>query len=329
MLWEDMIMDKLRKRTQMVFLVVIMVFLSSVLIILLLPKELTVDAGGNNHYSIDIGDEIQFMGSASGGDSPYNWSWDFNDDGIIDSNQQNPKYLYIVSETTQFIVKLIVRDASGILKNDTAFVSIGLHLEPGDILFMNIKPQYVKLFNLGFNVHTAMFIGDDMFVETGDYRILKNAGGQIVDQYEFKLEENGVQISSKAWLKLVYENFSIGKPINVSLEQRQQAIGFALSQDEKEYQWGRIYWYANPNITDIENPFYSKYYFPDDEYVDSWYCSELVWAAYLQTGLNLDGTLDYDKPNPSPPPEGFYWVGVDDLQKAYITEFNLTDWGQW
>ena len=71
--------------------------------------------GFKNYY-------IQFTGSVSQGTPPYTWKWDFNNDGTIDSNQQNPKYTY--SSTYNGKAKLTVTDASGTTTSDTASVSV-------------------------------------------------------------------------------------------------------------------------------------------------------------------------------------------------------------
>ena len=60
-------------------------------------------------YKAGVGEDIQFLGDAEGGITPYNWSWDFGD-GYI-SFEQNPIYNY--SSEGEYIVNLTVTDDYG------------------------------------------------------------------------------------------------------------------------------------------------------------------------------------------------------------------------
>ncbi len=66
-------------------------------------------AYGSGPYYGDIGENIMFYGNASGGDSFYNWSWDFGD-GMI-SYEQNATHNY--SFDGEFTVNLTVTDDNG------------------------------------------------------------------------------------------------------------------------------------------------------------------------------------------------------------------------
>ena len=65
---------------------------------------LSCDAGGP--YEGEIGENIQFSGSATGGTPPYSWYWDFGDGNT--SEEQNPVHSYNVEGT--FMVNLTVTD---------------------------------------------------------------------------------------------------------------------------------------------------------------------------------------------------------------------------
>ena len=86
----------MNERIRNLIIVIALILLVVIIILVVIqPKPsspLVVDAGGNGHYTCDIGGCINFNGKASGGVSPYNWSWDFNEDGIIDSYSENPTY---------------------------------------------------------------------------------------------------------------------------------------------------------------------------------------------------------------------------------------------
>jgi len=81
-------------------------------------KTIVVDAGGP--YAGTIGELIQFSGSATGGKTPYSWSWKFGDGGV--SDQQNPTHAYTDAGT--FTAELTVTDSEGIEGSDTATVII-------------------------------------------------------------------------------------------------------------------------------------------------------------------------------------------------------------
>ena len=66
-------------------------------------------ADADGPYNAGVGEDIQFLGDAEGGITPYNWSWDFGD-GYV-SLEQNPIYNY--SSEGKYIVNLTVTDDNG------------------------------------------------------------------------------------------------------------------------------------------------------------------------------------------------------------------------
>lgn len=66
-------------------------------------------ANGNGPYYGDIEENILFYGNASGGDTFYNWSWDFGDGS--NSYEQNATYNY--SSNGEYTVNLTVTDNNG------------------------------------------------------------------------------------------------------------------------------------------------------------------------------------------------------------------------
>jgi len=75
----------------------------------------------NGDYEGIAGVDIQFLGSTSGGEQPYNWSWDFGDGNS--SNLQNPLHNY--SSDGVYTVNLTVTDNESLIESDTALVVIG------------------------------------------------------------------------------------------------------------------------------------------------------------------------------------------------------------
>ncbi len=66
-------------------------------------------ANGNGPYYGDIEENIMFYGNASGGDTFYNWSWDFGDGN--NSYEQNATHNY--SSNGEYTVNLTVTDNNG------------------------------------------------------------------------------------------------------------------------------------------------------------------------------------------------------------------------
>ncbi len=85
-------------------------------------EEPTANAGGP--YQGNIGEAIQFTGSAFGGTQPYSYSWDFDDsDGIqVDSTLQNPTFIYGIAGV--YDVTLTVTDDNGKTDDDTTTATI-------------------------------------------------------------------------------------------------------------------------------------------------------------------------------------------------------------
>ncbi len=71
-----------------------------------------------NNTVVNIGDEVQFSDLSLG--EIENWFWDFNDDGTIDSEEQNPEWSYF--ETGVYSVRLTV-------SNDTRYSSTALKMD--------------------------------------------------------------------------------------------------------------------------------------------------------------------------------------------------------
>jgi len=185
-----------------------------------------------------------------------------------------------------------------------------LDIEFGDILFMDVRPFWQELFDLPSNMgehndHVAMYIGLNRFIESSDYTPW--AGGYL----------DGVQISPWWWMNLVYCDFTVGTVTSATQGNKLAAVCFAISRLGQQYQ--HTYqgydpyhsWHANPDIDDPESP----YYYPDDPYINYWYCSELVWAAYLRQGINTDST-------PGPIDGQHYLVSPDDMLNSSNITFD-------
>ncbi|GAG11623.1 unnamed protein product, partial [marine sediment metagenome] len=90
-------------------------------VVIHLSEAVVADAGGP--YSGDIGETIQFSGSAIGGTEPYNWYWEFGDGSI--STIQNPTHIYTTVD--DYTSTLTVTDTYGKIDDDTVMVTINGH----------------------------------------------------------------------------------------------------------------------------------------------------------------------------------------------------------
>lgn len=84
---------------------------------------LTANAGGP--YVAEPGVSIQFSGQASGGETPYEWTWDFGDDSP-GSHEQNPTHTY--DSEGEYIVTLTVKDNENEIVEDTTVAAIGVFI---------------------------------------------------------------------------------------------------------------------------------------------------------------------------------------------------------
>jgi len=176
-----------------------------------------------------------------------------------------------------------------------------LDVQVGDIIFMEVRNFWQELFDLPsndgeHNDHVAMYIGLNRFIESNDYTAWE--GGYL----------DGVQISPWWWMNVVFCDFTVGRVDSATTNQKLEAVAFSLSQIGETYQHSypnyEPYhsWHANPDIDDPGSP----YYYPDDPYINYWYCTEIVWAAYLHQGINTDST-------PEPVDGIHYLVTPDDM----------------
>jgi PKD repeat protein len=79
----------------------------SVPVTLTVTGELTADFTADQ-TNVQVGTEIQFTDLSTG--NPTSWEWDFDNDGTVDSNEQNPLFTY--TEAGLFTVVLTVSDGS-------------------------------------------------------------------------------------------------------------------------------------------------------------------------------------------------------------------------
>jgi uncharacterized protein YycO len=154
------------------------------------------------------------------------------------------------------------------------------YLKKGDLLFCDINPKTVEMFSdlniktynfielYGFsNDHCAMYIGNNMFVEACPYRYDEDTGNWI-----------GVVKTHISTFHLWATNITFVSFSNISDDQRENAVNWALDRKGAPYQTKSLY-----QKNDDPNDSF-------DEYSNHWYCSELIWAAYKNQGIDLDSS---------------------------------------
>jgi PKD repeat protein len=72
----------------------------------------------------EVGESIQFYGSASNGTPPYTFKWDFDDDEKTDSTEQNPTYTY--KEPGEYNIILTILDSDGNPSANISFITINV-----------------------------------------------------------------------------------------------------------------------------------------------------------------------------------------------------------
>jgi cell wall-associated NlpC family hydrolase len=122
-------------------------------------------------------------------------------------------------------------------------------VRPGDILFCDTRNYFGGHSIPGWD-HAAIYAGNECFIEA--------------------VPNEGVWITSMAIYQTWAKRIRYARVVRATTSQREAAIAFARSQLGKPYQ---------PEFNRIKDPS------PDSE---EWYCSELVWAAYYNQGIDLD-----------------------------------------
>ncbi len=157
-------------------------------------------------------------------------------------------------------------------------------VEIGDILIMDIHSDESSEWKRPglYNEHAALYIGGNYFIHAG------------IDL------GNIVCIKNYSRFYLKAKNFAFLRVKTADQSTKQSAVDWALDRQGKKYQNFFIFpWFglkiANP---DKWNPT-----------ANTWYCMELVWAAYYNQGIDIDST----EWNRDPPLYLYPWVTGDDI----------------
>lgn len=165
--------------------------------------------------------------------------------------------------------------------NDTISISTivstdSLNLEKGDIVWRFVDENIFPLFQ--YFMHPLMFTGNI-----------------IDDKYEFIEAHGGKDVCLTLYSEFTIKNdglFRVALRLNQHIPDRQtvidNAVSFATMPDRLDDEFVSLvyfdedgylqYHYKNSNPDD-----------PNDPLSDKWYCTELIWAAYKNQGIELDG----------------------------------------
>ncbi|MCK4927093.1 MAG: cadherin-like domain-containing protein, partial [Candidatus Aenigmarchaeota archaeon] len=95
-------------------------------------------ANANGPYSRYINENVQFLGTATDIDGTIeSYTWDFDNDGIIDSIEQNPTHAY--TQTGTYTVIFSAADNQGATSYDTTTATISIN--PNPILSIEVTPS--------------------------------------------------------------------------------------------------------------------------------------------------------------------------------------------
>jgi hypothetical protein len=146
-----------------------------------------------------------------------------------------------------------------------------LDLEPGDIVWRWVDANIFPL--LQFFMHPLMVTN------------------VIEDEFEF-IESNGaknvwIRTETAEWVtdNNIFDFVYRIKDDIASSSNIQNAINFAKSQEGKKFVplydiYTGLFHVKNSDPND-----------PNDLLSDSWYCTELIWAAYYNQGINIESTI--------------------------------------
>jgi PKD repeat protein len=99
--------------------------------------------------TIALGSEIQFTDSSAG--YPIAWQWDFENDGVIDSEEQNPAFTYsIVGVFSVSLTTIYTSTSVTELKSDYITVN------PSQVPYITITPELLSFGNVCINETTVL-----------------------------------------------------------------------------------------------------------------------------------------------------------------------------
>jgi len=207
-------------------------------------------------------------------------------------------------------------------------------VERGDIAFCQNRPlsrtqRLISKLTHGYAEHALIYVGNNRFIESSAYIPWIFKGSMGLD-----LCKLGVLNTSIFLLNLWAKNIIYGKVKNASPSQKKAAVMWAENQTKSPHPYQFCFeppgiyhkhsWWGcpNPNGTTY-NPDTGTYF--KEVYPDYWYCTEVIWAAYMhcngESGLDLGAEWTYDKKDDS----WHWWIGTDQMLSNVDQIYLYTD----
>lgn len=161
-------------------------------------------------------------------------------------------------------------------------------LEPGDLLFCEIKTFSYTYTDPGWD-HVALYIGNNTFIDASRHGGVRRISLDSLERFTKEMMFGTVQTANQT--------------------QKEAAVAFVKQQLGKPFDYYEFFfvpWLNRAKNADIN--------------ASSWYCSELIWAAYLNQGIDID-VNSWNYPPYVPPTE----ISSDDDVKMFA-EHPLNQW---
>lgn len=206
------------------------------------------------------------------------FSWDFGNGKRVSTDQPN-KYQIIYIQPEKYTVRLTITDDRG--NTATTVEEFDLTLVPGDLILIRSGPPTSTLFSAAglFYTHVGMYVGKI----NGVHMMIESLPGSI-------MKRGGVQLSTFERWSAGQETYADVVRVSTDYSTKAKAINWAMSKINCNYDI-----YSLPvigdnskqlDMADLNAVYKSK------KQCTSYYCSELIWAAYYRAS---NGAVDLSK----------------------------------
>ncbi len=211
-----------------------------------------------------IGGKIQFSVSNDNSSEPKTWY--FGDGSSVTTSNPDVEHMYTRTGVYQVRVE----------KNGKEFASrsLDLTLQKGDI-FVHASTGFFPKIIPGAWSHAAMYIGKN--ANSGEDEVIEAVGPGVRKHY-----------LKDYWFYPQDTTVAVFRITGLSEQKKKDIVNFALSKDERLYDFLSLtVWQKQRDCSEFPIPPFLSWVFR----CRSYYCSELVWAAFKDNGVNLYPSL--------------------------------------